>query len=291
MKYNYYPGCASEGTALANYHAFLAVAEKLGIELHEIEDWNCCGATVTSSVVGEFPAQVLAARNLALAQRQLDGHDIVTTCSSCYAILGLTNKKFADEEFKKKANEALKEDELEYNGNLNVRFLLDVLVNDVGVEKIKAAVEKPLNGLKVAGYVGCQSVKALRGHYDDPEYPQSLDKIISALGAEPVEFENSNKCCTGALALSAPDITISAVHPIIDGAAKAGADIIVTPCPLCQMNLDAYQQKANKQFQTSHNLPVLFITQLMALGFGLGRKEAGLDYCIVAPYQKLSNWA
>ncbi|MBM7856136.1 heterodisulfide reductase subunit B [Desulfohalotomaculum tongense] len=290
MKYNYFPGCASEGTALANYHAFLAVAKKLGIELNEIEDWNCCGATVTSSVIGEFPAQVLAARNLALAEKQQRDTDIVTTCSSCYAILGLTNNKFADEEFKKKANEALKEDELEYTGNLNVRFLLDVLVNDIGVEKIEAAAEKPLKGLKVAGYVGCQSVKALRGHYDDPEYPESLDKIIRALGAEAVEFENSNKCCTGALALTAPEITVSAVHPIIDGAAKAGADLIVTPCPLCQMNLDAYQAKANKQFQTNNNLPVLFITQLMALAFGLSRKEAGLDYCIVSPYQKLSNW-
>ncbi|MTI81436.1 MAG: disulfide reductase [Firmicutes bacterium] len=291
MKYNYYPGCASEGTALANYHAFLAVADKLGIELNEIEDWNCCGATVTSSVVGEFPAQVLAARNLALAEKQLPDHDIVTTCSSCYAILGLANKKFTEEEFNQNANEALKEDELQYSGSLNVRFLLDILANDVGPEKIKATVQKPLEGLKVAGYVGCQSVKALRNDYDDPEYPQAMDNVIRALGGEPVEFENSNKCCTGALALSAPDITLSAVHPIIDGAAKANADIIVTPCPLCQMNLDAYQAKANKKYQTNNTLPVLFITQLMALAFGLDKKTAGLDYCIVSPYNKLSNWA
>lgn len=284
MKYSYYPGCASEGNALANYYAFLAVAKALGIELEEIEDWNCCGATVTSSVIGDFPAQVLAARNLALAK-----HDVITTCSSCYTILGLANQKFADKKFADKANQALKEDNLEYKGNLKVRFLLDVLVNDVGIEKIAAAVKKPLKGLKVAGYVGCQSVKALPREYDDPEYPSALDDIIVALGAEPVVFENSNKCCTGALALSAPDITISAVQPIIEGAAKAGADIIVTPCPLCQMNLDVYQFKAGKQFGTNYNVPALFITQLMALAFGLDN-DVGLKYNIVLPQQKLSQW-
>lgn len=288
MKYSYYPGCASEGTAVSYHNATLAVAKVLGMELKEIEDWNCCGATVTSSVIGEFPAQVLAARNLALAEKQQ--MDVMASCSSCYAILGLANKKFADPKYKEKANIALKEDNLEYNGSLRVRFILDILANDVGVEKISAAVKKPLNGLKVAGYVGCQSVKALRGDYDDPEYPTALNNIITALGGVPVEFENSNKCCTGALALTAPDITISAVHPIIGGAAKAGADIIVTPCPLCQMNLDAYQAKANKQFQSNYQLPVLFVSQLMALAMGLSKKEAGLEYCIVDPFKKLANW-
>ncbi|WP_031513376.1 CoB--CoM heterodisulfide reductase iron-sulfur subunit B family protein [Desulfofalx alkaliphila] len=289
MKYSFYPGCASEGNAIAYYKTTKAVAEKLGIELKEIEDWNCCGATVTSSVIGEFAAQVLAARNLALAEKQQ--LDVLATCSSCYAILGLANKKFADSKYKEKANIALKEDGLQYDGSLRVRFILDVLVNDVGVDKIAAAVKKPLNGLKVAGYVGCQSVKALRGEYDDPEYPTALDNIITALGGQPVAFENSNKCCTGSLALTAPEITITAVHPILDGAAKAGADIVVTPCPLCQMNLDAYQARANKQFQANYTLPVLFLSQLMALAMGMDKKQACLEYCIVSPYQKLANWA
>ncbi|MEG6616400.1 CoB--CoM heterodisulfide reductase iron-sulfur subunit B family protein [Peptococcaceae bacterium 1198_IL3148] len=287
MKYSYYPGCASEGTGAANYYAFLAVAKALGIELEEIEDWNCCGATVASSVIGEFPAQVVAARNLALAAKK--PNDIITACSSCYAILGLANRKFAEEKFKEKANIALKEDGLAYNGNLNVRFILDVLANDIGTEKIAAAVKKPLTGLKVAGYVGCQSVKALYKEYDDPEYPSAMDKVIAALGGQPVDFENRSKCCTGSMALSAPDITITAVHPIIEGAAKAGADIIVTPCPLCQMNLDVYQGKANKQFGTNYQLPVLFITQLMALAYGLSN-DLGLKYCVVSPKQKLASW-
>lgn len=284
MKYSYYPGCASEGNALANHYAFEAIAKVLGIEYEEIEDWNCCGATVVSGVVGEFPAQVLAARNLALAKK-----DVITTCSSCYTTLGLSNKKFNDAKYRERANIALKEDGLAYNGDLRVRFLLDVLVNDIGIEKVAKAVKKPLKGLKVAGYVGCQSVRALYKEYDDPEYPSAMNRIISALGAEPVQFENSSKCCTGSLALSGPEITMSAVHPIIEGAAKAGADIIATPCPLCQMNLDVYQGKANKKFGTNHSVPVLFITQLLAMAYGLSN-DLGLKYCVVGPQQKLANW-
>lgn len=284
MKYSYYPGCASEGNALANHYAFLAIAKELGIEFDEIEDWNCCGATVVSGVVGDFPAQVLAARNLALAKS-----DVITTCSSCYTTLGLTNKKFSDPQYREKANIALKEGDLSYDGNLRVRFILDVLVNDVGIEKIAASVKKSLKGLKVAGYVGCQSVKSMPREYDDPEYPMAMNSVIEALGAESVEFENSNKCCTGSLALSGPEITMSAVHPIIEGAVKAGADIIVTPCPLCQMNLDVYQQKAAKKFGSNNSIPVLFITQLLALAFGL-KDALGLKYCVVDPQPKLAQW-
>lgn len=285
MKYSYYPGCASEGNALANYYAFLAIAKVLGIEFDEIDDWNCCGATVVSGVIGGFPAQVLAARNMALAK-----NDVITTCSSCYTTLGLANKQFSDEGFKAKANIALQEDNLQYDGNLRVRFILDILINDVGIDKITAAVKKPLKDLKVAGYVGCQSVRALPRDYDDPEHPTAMNKIIAALGAEPVEFENSSKCCTGSLALSGPDITMTAVHPIIEGAANAGADIIVTPCPLCQMNLDVYQGKSNKKFGTNHKIPVLFITQLIALAFGL-ENDLGLKYNVVDAKQKLASWA
>ena len=288
MKYSYYPGCASEGNAMADYHALLAVMEVLGVEFEEIEDWNCCGATVTSGAIGKFPAEVLAARNLALAEKkQLD---VVASCSSCYAVLGLANQKFADEQYKAKANLALKEDDLQYNGSLKVRFILDVLANDIGVEKIKAVVKKPLTGLKVACYVGCQSVKVLPNDYDDPEYPTALDKIVTALGGEPVDFENKMKCCTAALALTDPDITASAIHLVVEGATKAGADIIVTSCPLCQMNLDAYQDRANKQAQTNNEMPVLFISQLMAVALGLNSKQTGLSYCIVSPDKKLANW-
>lgn len=288
MQYSYYPGCASEGNAMADYHALLAVMETLGVGFEEIEDWNCCGATVTSGAIGKFPAQVLAARNLALAEKKQQ--DVVASCSSCYAVLGLANQQFANEQYRKKANLALKEDDLQYTGSLKVRFILDVLVNDIGAQKIAAVVKKPLTGLKVACYVGCQSVKVLPDDYDDSEYPTALDKIVTALGAEPIDYENKMKCCTAALALTDPAITAATINLIVEGATKAGADIIVTSCPLCQMNLDAYQARANKQAQTDYHMPVLFISQLMALAMGLSAKQTGLSYCIVSPAKKLANW-
>jgi len=289
MKYSIYPGCASEGTAVSYHHSALEVAKVLGLQLEEIEDWNCCGSTVTSSVIGQFAADVLAARNLALAEK-MGAEDVVATCSSCYAILGCVNKKFADEKFKANANDALSKDNLSYDGKLKVRNILDVMATDVGLDKIASKVVKPLKGLKVAGYVGCQTVRALR-EFDNWENPTFLDDIVRALGAEPVNFSHKLKCCTGAMALSSPDITVSALYPILKSAQEAGADVIVTPCPLCQMNLDAYQIKVNKNFNTQYNIPVLFFTQLMALAYGLDRKQAGLDYCIVSPNNALKQWA
>ncbi|MEG6521849.1 CoB--CoM heterodisulfide reductase iron-sulfur subunit B family protein [Desulfotomaculum sp. 1211_IL3151] len=287
MKYTFYPGCASEGTAVSYHHSALEVAKLLGLEMKEIEDWNCCGSTVTSSVIGQFAADVLASRNLALAEKT-GPEDVVTTCSSCYAILGNVNKKFNSEHFKANANDALSKDSLSYHGGLNVRMLLDVMVSEVGLENIAAKVVKPLKGLKVAGYVGCQTVRALR-EFDNWENPTFLDNIIDTLGAEPVNFSHKLKCCTGAMALSSPEVTISALYPILKSAHDAGADLIVTPCPLCQMNLDAYQIKVNKVYGTNYNLPVLFFTQLMALAFGLDKKKAALEYCIVSPDKALQS--
>lgn len=288
MKYTYYPGCASEGTAVSYHHSALEVAKILGVEMKEIEDWNCCGSTVMSSVTGQFTADVLAARNLALAAKA-GTDDVITSCSSCYAILGNVNKKFADEKFKANANDALSKDGLSYEGQLRVRMLLDVMVSDVGLEKIAEKVVKPLKGLKVAGYVGCQTVRALR-EFDNCENPTFLDNIIQSVGATPVNFSHKLKCCTGIMAMTSPEVTISALYPILKSAYEAGADLIVTPCPLCQMNLDAFQVKVNKAYGTNYNLPILFFTQLMALAYGLDRKKAALDYCIVSPNNALQKF-
>ncbi|RYD03795.1 disulfide reductase [Desulforamulus aquiferis] len=271
MKYSFYPGCASEGMGISYHHSALEVAKLLGIQLEEIEDWNCCGATVTSSVIGQFAADVLAARNLALAEK-MGQEDVVATCSSCYTILGCANRKFTDESFKANANDALSKDNLSYNGQLKVRMLLDVLVSDLGLDAIAAKVTKPLKGLKVAGYVGCQTVRSLR-EFDNWENPTFLDDIARTLGAEPVNFPMKLKCCTGAMNMTSPEMTISSIYPIIKSAQEAGADLIITPCPLCQLNLDAYQVKVNKTYGTKFNMPVLFFTQLMAVAFGLDRKR------------------
>ena len=289
MHYSFYPGCSLEATATAYLKSLEAVAEALGIELEEISDWNCCGATVASGVVGDFTQQVLSARNLAVAEAK--GRDILVACSSCYLSLAVTNKRFQEEEhFRTLANEALAAGGLKYNGTLKGRQVLEVLANDIGLEKIKERVTKPLTGLKVAGYVGCQTVRALPWDFDDPEHPVFLDKLIEALGATPVYFPMKAKCCGSSQALAQPDIVVKSCRAILDSATSGGAQIAVTPCPMCQMNMDVYQGKVNKDLGTNFALPILFFTQLMGIAFGLPPVALGLKHCVVSPNQALAAY-
>lgn len=289
MRYSFYPGCSMEATAIANRISIEAVTEALGMELEEIPDWNCCGATVASGVVGDFTAQVVAARNLALAEQK--GMDVVVGCSSCYLSLAVTNKRFKEEEdFRKRANEALGVAGLRYNGTLRVRQIMEVLVNDVGLDEIRARVKRPLTGLKVAGYVGCQTVRSIPWEFDDPEYPVLLDKIVEALGATPVDFPMKARCCGSSNSIAATEVVLDMGRGILESAAAGGAQLIVTPCPMCQLNLDAYQGKINQLYQENFSLPVLFFTQLMAIAFDLPSQSWALKYCIVPPQQVLAEF-
>ncbi|MCL6638339.1 MAG: CoB--CoM heterodisulfide reductase iron-sulfur subunit B family protein [Firmicutes bacterium] len=287
MRYSFYPGCSMEGPAVPYLKSIEAVAEALGMELKEIEDWNCCGATMASGVVGDYTQQVVTARNLALAEKE--GLDIVVGCSSCYMNLANTNKRFKEDgHFKKMANEALAAGGLTYKGTLRVRQILDVMVNDVGLDKIRARVKRPLTGLKVAGYVGCQTVRSIPWEYDDPENPVFLDRIIEALGATPVPFPMKARCCGSSQASVAPEIVVSYGKKILDSAKAGGADLIVTPCPMCQLNLDAYQSQIDKTYSTKYSMPILFFTQLMAVAFNLPAPAVGMNYLIVPAGKALS---
>jgi heterodisulfide reductase subunit B len=150
-------------------------------------------------------------------------------------------------------------------------------------------VKKPLNGLKVAPYYGCQVVRPKFG-FDDPEYPQSLDKLIASIGAEPVPFPLKARCCGGSLIISEEDVALELIHKLLDSAASNGAECLVTVCPLCQTNLDAYQSRVNKKFKTNYRLPVLFFTQLMSLAMGLGEEETGLRMSIVPAEKVLAKY-
>ncbi|WP_018085436.1 CoB--CoM heterodisulfide reductase iron-sulfur subunit B family protein [Desulfurispora thermophila] len=287
MKYSLYPGCSMEGTAVPYLKSIEVVAEALGMHLEEIPDWNCCGATIASGVVGDFTQQVVAARNLALAEPK--GYDVLVGCSSCYFSLALTNRRFqTDDHFRQMANEALAAGGLRYNGTLRVRQILEVMINDIGLDKIAARVKRPLTGLKVAGYVGCQTVRAVPWEFDDPEDPVFMDKLIEALGATPVKFPMKAKCCGSSQALTATDIVLAAGNDILQCALDNGAQMLVTPCPMCQLNLDAYQGMVNQQFGKNFNLPVLFFTQLMAIAFDLPPAAWALKNMIVSPYEALA---
>jgi len=285
--YAYYPGCSSDATAAGLGISAQAIAKPLDMELIELEDWNCCGSTPYGSL-DELESIALVARNLALAEKT--GLDMVTPCSSCFVTLTKTNLHLKEHrQLMSQVNEALAVANLEYNGNVRVRLLLEVLINDITPETITAKVKRPLNGLKVAPYYGCQEARPNYG-FDNPGFPQSLDRLVESLGADVVPYPLKNHCCGGALVISEEDLALELMHKLLANAVNSGAQCITTPCPLCQTNLDAYQGRVNSKFKTNYNLPILFFTQLMGVAFGLNSEDLGLKTNIVPPQKVLAEY-
>jgi heterodisulfide reductase subunit B2 len=279
-KYSYFPGCSAESTGIGLGLSTLAVAGPLEIELHEIEDWNCCGSTPYGSL-DEESATVVAARNLALAEKA--GFDIVTPCSSCHVTLEKANQHLREHPAKlARVNQALAVANLHYGGRLRVRHVVDILVNDVTPEFIAGKITHKLEGLKIAPYYGCQLVRPQYG-LDDTELPKTLDELVKCTGAEAVDFPLKAKCCGGSLTLSEEDKVLGLMYKLLESAATSGAHCLVTPCPLCQTNLDAYQSRVNSRFKTKYNIPVLYITQLIGLALDIDADKLGLNTCIVSP--------
>jgi heterodisulfide reductase subunit B len=278
VKYTYYPGCSLEASARAYDESLRYVFSSLGQELIELEDWNCCGATSYFSVK-ETISLVVSARNLALAERL--GHDIVAPCSSCYTILYKTNavmkKNFI---MKEKVNQALRKDDLEYNLSLDVRHPLEVLLNDIGTDIIAKNIHIRLSGLRMAHYYGCQIVRPDRG-LDDKEDPEMMDHLFQALGAENVLFPSKVKCCGGMLMTTYPEVALKLNKDILECATESKADVIVTTCPLCQVNLEAYQKRINKHFGTRLRIPILYFTQALGLALGGSPRQLGLGRNLV----------
>ena len=278
--YSYFPGCSAESTGLGLGLSVRAVAASLDIELIEVEDWNCCGSTPYSAQ-NEEESIVVAARNLALAEK--NKYDLVTPCSACYVTLSQANQYLQEHpKMLAQVNEALAVAGLEYRGNLRVRHVVDVLVNDVTPEFIAGKVKNRLEGLRVAAYYGCQLVRPQLG-LDDTEFPHTLDRLVACLGAEVVDFPMKARCCGGSLTLSEEDKVLGLMRKILQNAADNGAQCLVTPCPLCQTNLDAFQSSVNSRFRTDYKLPVLFITQLIGLAIGVETGRLGLNTNIVSP--------
>jgi len=268
MKYSYMPGCSLLSTARGYDTSARAVVRELGSELIELEDWNCCGANALESV-SYLLSVAMPARNLALAEAT--NRDLVTSCSSCFLNLFKVNHRLRREpELRKKLDEILGAAGLKYQGKARVRHLLDVVANDIGVEAVTKRVERKLSGLKVVPYYGCQTVRPY-GEYDGPYLPNSMDKLIEAVGAETYPYLWKTICCGGVLMTTEKSIGRKLVADLL-GAAK-GADCIVTVCPMCQMNLDAYQGEAAAELGMKVRIPVLFLTQLMGLAFNLPEKD------------------
>jgi len=288
VKYAYYPGCSLEKTQRGYDESVREVFKALGQELVEIDDWNCCGATVYMSVK-ETVSLAVSARNLALAEKM--GLDILAPCSSCFTVLSKTNRILNQiPEMQRDVNEALAEGGLSYSGKTRVRHPLDILMNDIGLEAINKRARRSLGGLKIAPYYGCQIVRPDKG-FDDREDPVLLDKMFRALGAELVYFPMKVRCCGGMLMTTFEETALKLNKELLQCAHENGADVIVTTCPLCHFNLEAYQGRINEVFGTRLDVPILYFTQLLGIALGLPVKQIGLDSVFVPLGGKITSLA
>jgi heterodisulfide reductase subunit B2 len=286
VKYAYYPGCSLEKTQRGYDASVREVFAALGQELIEIDDWNCCGATVYMSVK-ETVAVAVSARNLALAERM--GLDVVAPCSSCFTVLAKTNRVLKEiPEIRRDVNEALAEGGLSYSGNTGVRHPLDILMNDVGIEAILREQKRSLDGLKIAPYYGCQIVRPDKS-FDDPENPMLMDTLFTRCGGDVVPYSLKVRCCGGMLMTTFEETALKLSMEILDCAARSGADVLVTTCPLCHFNLEAYQEKISARYGKHFALPILYFTQLLGVALGLDFVRLGLDSSFIPLRGKLST--
>jgi len=284
MKYGYYPGCSLEKNAVAYHQSAMAVADSFEIEFVEVPDWNCCGATEYFSV-DALPAYALVGRNLAIAAKNKGSDQLVAPCSACFLNLKKTDHYMGEShKLSTQVNEALEAGGLSYEpGSLEVRHLLDIFVNDIGLEAIEEKVTKPLYELKVAPYYGCLITRpAKMESFDDAEYPTSMDNLMKSLSATVVDFPLKAACCGGHMTQISEDVALDMMYRLFKNASDNRADLIVTLCPMCQFNLDAYQDGINKKYGTKFNLPILYFTQMIGLALGMSEQDLGIGKELVS---------
>ncbi len=280
-EYSYYPGCSSQkGASSSNLMKSVdTMCEELDIQLNEIPDWNCCSASIGYASGSELPRLTLSARNIALSEEHNKDQEIVATCAACW----LATKEAAerlqhDPELKAEADQALAEAGLKLQNTTPIKHMAEVIVEDIGIDSIKEGVKKPLEGIKIAGYVGCQTNRPFGIAGESFENPMYLDNLIDAVGAESIPtYEKKVQCCGGALAFSEPDKSQEMIKGIIEAAYDNEADMIATPCPLCQANVEIYQDQINEKYNTKFNIPVVYYSQLISVAYGRSASDAALD--------------
>lgn len=279
-QYAYYPGCSLESLAKSYDVSTKEVALALDLELKEIEDWNCCGATAYFPV-DELLAYTLVARNLAIAEKT-GLTDFVAPCSACFKNAYFTNAYLKqDPDLADHINFALEEDNLHVDGTLKVRHLIEVFIEDVGLEQIKNKTTHPLTGLRVAPNYGCQLIRPRRGN-ENVENPMFFENLLSAIGAEPIDYATKTRCCGGSLIITNRHAALDMVRILLEDAINSGAHVIATTCPMCHVNLEVYQTQVNQEFGTNLSIPVIYFTQLMGMALGLKPKQLGIDKATIA---------
>jgi heterodisulfide reductase subunit B len=274
MKYLYYPGCSLTASAREYDLSTRAVLAAAGVDLEEIEDWTCCGASAAAPL-SHLLSLSLSARNLALAEQSDPDGQVLVPCSACYLNLKKARETLrGDAENRKAINDALAAVGLEASGGVRVRHLLDVMAVDLGARSIAPRIVHAFETLTVAPYYGCQCLRPYV-EFDDPERPVSMTPLIEATGARVLDWEMGSRCCGAALVSTQPETGLERVRAILQAA--RGADLIVTVCPMCQINLDGWQARVSRMAGQDLSITVLYLPQLLGLAMGLDREELGMD--------------
>ena len=283
VKYAFFPGCVSRGGCPELYPAAMQVCRRLGIELEELTGASCTGAGVLQEK-NQFLGDVLNARTFAMAEFM--GLPIMTICSTCQGVMSQANKRLKDDpNYLAKVNSHLAEEYLIYRGTAVIKHLLWIIIEDVGLETLQRHVTNPLTHLRVAPFYGCYILRPsdaldFDGH---PQRQTSLETIISTLGGQVVDFPGKSRCCGFPILTINERNSVAMVGKHTTEAKELGADAMVTPCPLCHLNLDGYQPKAMAQTQRKINLPILHLPQLIGLAMGIKPRDMGLQRHIISP--------
>jgi succinate dehydrogenase cytochrome b subunit len=276
LKYALYPGCAAKGATPELYESTMAVIGRLGIEVVELTAASCCGAGVVSEADADV-ALALNARTFAQAERL--GLDVMTICGTCQGVMGGANKRLKEDPgLLGRINSLLAQDGLTYRGSVTVKHLLWIVVREVGLQRLREQVRIPLDDLRIAPFYGCYILRpSWNLGFEDPENPTSLEKVIKAVGGESIAYAGRTKCCGFPIILEKEAIAVAMAGKNMQEAKEEGADAMVTPCPLCHMSLDIYQERAGQSVNANLNLPILHLPQLLGLAMGIPPKELGIS--------------
>ncbi|MGA6826268.1 CoB--CoM heterodisulfide reductase iron-sulfur subunit B family protein [Nitrospira sp. NS4] len=280
LKFALYPGCAAKGATPELYQSTMAIIGRLGIEVVELGAASCCGAGVVTEAE---PDVALALNARTFAQAESLGLDVMTICGTCQGVMGAANKRLKTEPgLLERINRLLAPEGITYRGTVQVKHLLWIVVREIGVRRLSELVKAPLRGLRIAPFYGCYILRPSWDlGFDDPENPTSLEQVIRALGGESVVYTGRTKCCGFPIILEKEAVAVAMAGANMQEAKEQGADCMVTPCPLCHMSLDIYQERAGRAVKTSLDLPILHLPQLLGLAMGIPSKELGVSRHLV----------
>ncbi len=270
MKYAYYPGCTLHSTAKEYDRSLRTVCEKVGVELEEVKNWICCGST-PAHTTSKLLSFALPLKNLAEIEKS-GLREVIVPCAACFSRFKIAQHEIDNDPQLAAEMEGIIEHK--FGDGVKVYHPLDILSNNTGLSRLTELVKNNLSGLRVVCYYGCLLTRPPKAtEFDDCEYPQSMDRILEAVGVPTLDWSYKTDCCGASFALTRTEIVLKLSHDILEGAKSVGADVIAVACPMCQSNLDTRQEEIEEKYQTTYYLPILYFTQLMGLAFGISAEK------------------